>query len=90
MLRELGARVDELAEKNHQLEWTAISLCRRTMSLCHRIGDREDQRHIPYLRARGYGSVIRPQMGRRTGTPGLKRPVIDTSNVDLPDYQSDE
>ena len=82
--------MEEMIRKNHEMEWTVITLCRRTHSLADRVGSREDQRHMPYLRARGWGGVIRPQMGRRTGTPGRKRPVVDTIDVDLPDYQSDE
>ena len=62
-LKETTEWVEELTCRNHELEWTTMSLCRRTHSLADRIGDQEDRRHMPYLRARGYGGVFRKQMG---------------------------
>jgi hypothetical protein len=81
----MEAKVEDLTRKNHELEWITISLCRRTHSLTDRIGSREDRRHQPYLRARGYGDVLQRQMGRRTGGPG--KHLI--SAEDLSDYTSD-
>jgi len=81
--------MEELVRKTHELEWTAISLCRRTCSLADRTGSREDRRHVPYLRARGYGNVLQRQRGRRgernTTPEGLT--TID-SEVVLSDYES--
>ena len=77
-------RIEDLTRKNHELEWTTISLCRRTHSMADRIGSREDRRYLPYLRARGYGGVLRKQ-DRRRGSGGG---TVD-SNIELSDYQSD-
>ena len=77
-------RIEDLTRKNHELEWTTISLCRRTHSMADRIGSREDRRHLPYLRARAYGGVLRKQNGRRGSGGG----TINSIN-ELSDYQSD-
>ena len=89
-MRGLVAQVEDLTRKNHELEWTTISLCRRTMSLSHRIGSREDQRHMPYLRARAYGNVLQRQGGRRgSGAPKHRHPEVPGSEVELSYYRSD-
>ena len=77
-------RIEDLTRKNHELEWTTISLCHRTYSLADRIGNKEDRKHLPYLRARGYGGVLRKQRRRRENGGG----TID-SITELSDYQSD-
>ena len=83
-MRELAAWVEDLTRKNHELEWTTISLCRRTHSLSSRVGSKEDRRHLPYLRGRGYGNVIQRQRGKK----GESRDVVD-DDVELSDYRSD-
>ena len=90
VMRELAARVGDLARKNYELEWTTISLCRRTHTLADRVGGREDRRHMPYLRARGYGNVMQRQRGRRTGERARpERPAVEDGDVALSDYRSD-
>ena len=84
-MREMARRVEELTRKNHELEWTTISLCRRTHSLADRVGGREDRRHQPYLRARGYGNVLQRQVGIRSG--GVVE--LKSNNTELSDYSSD-
>ena len=81
----MARRVEALTRKNHELEWTTISLCRRTHSLADRVGGREDRRHQPYLRARGYGNVLQRQVGIRSG--GVVGPK--SNNTELSDYSSD-
>ena len=90
-MKELIQRVEDLTCKNHELEWTAISLCRRVHSLSSRIGDKEDRRHHPYLRGRGYGDVLQRQRGRRgEGRARLEGPAVEGSDVVLSDYHSDK
>ena len=79
VLREMARRVEDLTRKNHELEWTTISLCRRTHFLADRVGGREDRRHQPYLRARGYGNVLQRQVGIRSG--GAVKPKDSTTEL---------
>ena len=83
--------MEELVRKTHELEWTAISLCRRTCSLADRTGSREDRRHVPYLRARGYGNVLQRQRGRRgEGNTTPEGSDFVDRDIVLPDYESDQ
>ena len=58
MVKNLEGRVEDLTCKNHEVEWTVISLCRRAAFLMERSENREERRHIPYMRARGSGKVF--------------------------------
>jgi hypothetical protein len=90
IIKDLVAQVEDLTCKNHKLEWMMISLCHCTRSIADRISGREDRRHLPYLRARGYGNVLQRQKGTRSGgraEPGHS--AVEDSNVVLSDYRSD-
>ena len=90
MMKNLEGQLEGLTRKNHELEWTVISLCRRAAFLVENSANREERRHVPYLRNRGNGKVFGRQVAVRSSGPpkGPRRKTVDSLS-DLSDYVSD-
>ena len=89
-MKNLEGQLEGLTCKNHELEWTMMYLCRRAAFLVENSANREERRHVPYLRNRGSGKVFGRQVAVRSSGPlrGSCRKTVDSLS-DLSDYVSD-